>query len=132
LLSGEAGIGKSRLTTAFVGLLAGEPHIRLRYSCSPQHTDSALYPIIGQMERAAGLARDDSSQAKLEKLDRVLKQTSTSAQDAAHPCRDAVAAERWTLSRGRAHPAAAPAKNAGSTRLASRSPGPLHSGADGI
>src|SRR5262249_39502335 len=44
LLSGEAGIGKSRLTTAFVGLLAGEPHIRLRYSCSPQHTDSALYP----------------------------------------------------------------------------------------
>src|SRR6516162_9155325 len=83
LLSGEAGIGKSRLTSAFVGLLAGEPHIRLRYSCSPQHTDSALYPIIGQMERAAGLARDDSSPAKLDKLDRVLKQTSTSAQDAA-------------------------------------------------
>src|SRR6266566_2785307 len=66
LLSGEAGIGKSRLTTAFVRLLAGEPHIRLRYFCSPQHTDSALYPIIGQMERAAGLARDDSSQAKLD------------------------------------------------------------------
>jgi predicted ATPase len=75
--------GKSRLTTAFVGLLAGEPHIRLRYFCSPQHTDSALYAIISQMERAAGLARDDSSQAKLDKLDRVLKQTSTSAQDAA-------------------------------------------------
>jgi class 3 adenylate cyclase len=52
LLSGEAGIGKSRLATAFVGLLAGEPHIRLRYFCSPQHTDSALYPIIGQIERA--------------------------------------------------------------------------------
>src|SRR5262245_56568666 len=83
LLSGEAGIGKSRLTTAFVKLLAGEPHIRLRYFCSPQHTDSALYPIIGQMERAAGLARDDTSQAKLDKVDRVLKQTSTSAQDAA-------------------------------------------------
>ena len=49
LLSGEAGIGKSRLTTAFVELLAGEPHMRLRYFCSPQHTDSALYPIIGQM-----------------------------------------------------------------------------------
>ena len=49
LLSGEAGIGKSRLTTAFVELLADERHIRLRYSCSPQHTDSALYPIIGQM-----------------------------------------------------------------------------------
>ena len=83
LLSGEAGIGKSRLTTALVELLAGERHVRLRYFCSPQHTDSALYPIIGQMERAAGLARDDTPQAKLDKLDAVLKQTSTSAQDAA-------------------------------------------------
>jgi class 3 adenylate cyclase/predicted ATPase len=83
LLSGEAGIGKSRLTTAFVELLADERHIRLRYFSSPQHTDSALYPIIGQMERAAGLARDDTSQAKLDKVDRLLKQTSTSAQDAA-------------------------------------------------
>src|SRR5947209_99171 len=83
LLSGEAGIGKSRLATAFVELLAGEPHIRLRYFCSPQHTDSALYPIIGQIERAAGLAREDTSQAKLDKLDGLLKQTSTSARDAA-------------------------------------------------
>src|SRR6266516_4888026 len=79
LLTGEAGIGKSRLATAFVGLLAGEPHIRLRYSCSPQHTDSALYPIIGQMERAAGLTHDDTPKAKLDKLDGLLKQTSTSA-----------------------------------------------------
>ena len=55
LLSGEAGIGKSRLTAALLEHLAGEPHTRLRYFCSPQHTDSALYPIIGQMERAAGL-----------------------------------------------------------------------------
>src|SRR6185312_7079064 len=83
LLSGEAGIGKSRLTSAFVGLLAEEPHIRLRHSCSPQHTDSALYPFIGQIERAAGLAREDTSRAKLDKLDGLLKQTSTSAQDAA-------------------------------------------------
>jgi Adenylate and Guanylate cyclase catalytic domain/AAA ATPase domain len=55
LLSGEAGIGKSRLTATLLDRLAGEPHTRLRYFCSPQHTDSALYPIIGQMERAAGL-----------------------------------------------------------------------------
>jgi class 3 adenylate cyclase/predicted ATPase len=82
LLSGEAGIGKSRLTTAFVGSLAGERHMRLRHFCSPQHTDSALYPIIGQMERAAGLARDDTSGAKLDKLEMLLKQTSTSPQDA--------------------------------------------------
>ena len=53
LLSGEAGIGKSRLTAALMERLSGEPHTRLRYFCSPQHTDSALYPIIGQMERAA-------------------------------------------------------------------------------
>jgi hypothetical protein len=83
LLSGEAGIGKSRLTAALLEKLAGEPHTRLRYFCSPQHTDSALYPIIGQMERAAGLAHDDSPQARLDKLDAVLAQTSTSKQDSA-------------------------------------------------
>ena len=83
LLSGEAGIGKSRLTAALLEQLATEPHTRLRYFCSPQHTDSALYPIIGQMERAAGFAHDDTAQAKLDKLDAVLAQTSTSKQDAA-------------------------------------------------
>jgi predicted ATPase len=49
LLSGEPGIGKSRLTAALLERIAAEPHTRLRYFCSPQHTDSALYPIIGQM-----------------------------------------------------------------------------------
>jgi class 3 adenylate cyclase/predicted ATPase len=83
LLSGEAGIGKSRLTAALLERLATEPHTRLRYFCSPQHTDSALYPVIGQMERAAGFAHDDTPQAKLGKLDALLAQTSTSAQDAA-------------------------------------------------
>ena len=83
LLSGEAGIGKSRLTAALLERLSSEPYTRLRYFCSPQHTDSALYPIIGQMERGAGLARDDTSQAKLDKLDTLLTQTATSAQDAA-------------------------------------------------
>ncbi len=53
LLSGEPGIGKSRLTAALLERLAAEPHTRLRYFCSPQHTDSAFYPIINQMERAA-------------------------------------------------------------------------------
>ena len=81
LLSGEAGIGKSRLTAALMERLEGEPHTRLRYFCSPQHTDSALYPIIGQMERAAGLAHGDTAQVKLDKLDALLAQTSTSAQD---------------------------------------------------
>jgi class 3 adenylate cyclase/predicted ATPase len=83
LLSGEAGIGKSRLTAALLERLASEPHTRLRYFCSPQHTDSAFYPIISQMERAAGLAHDDTTQAKLDKLDAVLAQTSIPIQDAA-------------------------------------------------
>ena len=83
LLTGEAGIGKSRLAVALVERLAGEPHTRLRYFCSPQHTNSALYPIIGQIEHAAGLAHDDTPQAKLDKLNAVLEQTSTSIEDAA-------------------------------------------------
>jgi predicted ATPase len=77
LLSGEPGIGKSRLTAALLERLASEPHTRLRYFCSPQHTDSAFYPIISKTERAAGLAHNDTSQAKLGKLDAVLAQTST-------------------------------------------------------
>jgi predicted ATPase len=83
LLSGEAGIGKSRLTAALLERLATEAHTRLRNFCSPQHTDSVFYPIIGQMVRAAGLARDDKPQAKLDKLDAMLAQSSTSTQDAA-------------------------------------------------
>ena len=83
LLSGEAGIGKSRLTAALLESLATEPHTRLRYFCSPQHTDSAFYPIIGQLERAARLARDDTPQATLDKFDTLLAQSSTSPQDAA-------------------------------------------------
>jgi class 3 adenylate cyclase/predicted ATPase len=83
LLSGEAGIGKSRLTAAFLDSVANEPHTRLRYFCSPQHVDSAFYPIIGQMQRAAGLTHDETPQARLDKLDAVLAQTSTSTQDAA-------------------------------------------------
>jgi class 3 adenylate cyclase/predicted ATPase len=83
LLSGEPGIGKSRLTAALLERLASEPNTRLRYFCSPQHTDSAFYPIISQTERAAGMAHDDTTQAKLDKLDAVLAQTSTPSQDAA-------------------------------------------------
>ena len=83
LLSGEAGIGKSRLTAALLERLAGEPHTRLRYFCSPQHTDSAFYPIISHLERAAGLRHDDTAQVKLDKLDAMLAQSFTPPQDAA-------------------------------------------------
>jgi hypothetical protein len=83
LLSGEPGIGKSRLTAALLERLAADPHTRLRYFCSPQHTDSALYPIIGQMERAAGFAHDHTAEEKLDKLDTLLAQSSTPRQDVA-------------------------------------------------
>ena len=99
LLSGEAGIGKSRLTAALLERLSGEAHTRLRYFCSPQHTDSAFYPIIGQMERAARLAHADKPQAKLDKLDAALAQISTSPQDAA------LFAEMLSLANDGRHPA---------------------------
>jgi class 3 adenylate cyclase len=83
LLSGEPGIGKSRLTAALLERLAAEPHTRLRYFCSPQRTDSAFFPIISQMERAAGFAHDDTVQAKLDKLDALMAQSQTSPQDIA-------------------------------------------------
>jgi class 3 adenylate cyclase/predicted ATPase len=82
LLSGEPGIGKSRLTAALLERLADEPHTRLRYFCSPQYTDSALYPISSQMERAAGFTHDDNTQAKLDKLDTLLAKSFTPPQEA--------------------------------------------------
>jgi len=68
LISGEPGIGKSRLTAALSEHIGSKPHTRLRYFCSPHHQDSALYPVIVQLERAAGFARDDGPEAKLDKL----------------------------------------------------------------
>jgi len=83
LISGEAGIGKSRLTAALLERLGRQSYTRLCYFCSPQHTDSAFYPIVGQMERAAGLERGDTPRAKLDKLDALLARAPTPAQDAA-------------------------------------------------
>jgi predicted ATPase/class 3 adenylate cyclase len=82
LLSGEAGIGKSRLGTALLERIAGEPHLRLRYFCSPHHTDSTLHPIIGQLERAARFERNDSPAVKLDKLQTLLAYGEPSADDA--------------------------------------------------
>ena len=81
LLSGESGIGKSRLTAALMERIAAEPHTRLRYFCSPQHTDSTLHPIISQMERASGFTHKDTAQAKLDKLDALLALSSTKRND---------------------------------------------------
>jgi predicted ATPase/class 3 adenylate cyclase len=68
LVSGEPGIGKSRLSAALSERIESEPHTRLRYFCSPHHQDSALYPFITQLERAAGFARDDTTEHKVGKF----------------------------------------------------------------
>src|SRR6516164_8085509 len=83
LVSGEAGLGKSRLTAAFEERLHAEPHLCLRYFCSPYHLDSALFPIIDQLGRAAGFARDDPPAAKLEKLEALLARTAPPDEDVA-------------------------------------------------
>jgi predicted ATPase len=83
LLSGEAGIGKSHLTVAFTERLKGERFLRIRCFCSPQHTNSALYPIIDHVERSAGFSRDDALQTKLDKLDALLRHSWSSAEDSA-------------------------------------------------
>ena len=80
LISGEPGIGKSRLTVALSERIGKEPHTRLRHFCSPHYQDSALYPFIVQLERAAEFARDDTSEAKLSKL-RALLAPSTRDED---------------------------------------------------
>jgi class 3 adenylate cyclase/predicted ATPase len=72
LVSGEPGIGKSRITAALAERLQAEPHLRLRYFCSPYHQASALFPFIDQLGRASGFARDDPPAAKLEKLEALL------------------------------------------------------------
>ena len=66
LISGEPGIGKSRLTEAIHERLGAEPHTRMRFFCSPHHQNSALYPAIAQLERAAGLRREDTAEQRLD------------------------------------------------------------------
>ena len=69
VLTGEPGIGKSHIALALEERLQSEPHIALRYFCSAHHTNSALFPFIGQLERAARFERSDSVTEKLSKLD---------------------------------------------------------------
>jgi len=83
LVSGEPGLGKSRIPAALAERLHAEPYIRLRYFCSPYHQDSALYPFIDQLGRAAGFARDDPPAAKLEKLEAVLARAAPPDEDVA-------------------------------------------------
>jgi class 3 adenylate cyclase/tetratricopeptide (TPR) repeat protein len=83
LASGEAGVGKSRITAAFEERLHAEPHLCLRYFCSPYHQDSALFPFIDQLSRAAGFTRDDPPASKLEKLEALLARAAPPDEDVA-------------------------------------------------
>jgi AAA ATPase domain/Adenylate and Guanylate cyclase catalytic domain len=83
LISGEPGIGKSRITAALEERLHAEPHLRLRYFCSPYHQDSALFPFIDQLGRASEFARDDTAVVKLEKLEALLALAAPPQEDVA-------------------------------------------------
>ncbi len=83
LISAEPGVGKSRLAEALAERIAAEPHTRLRYFCSPHHQDSALYPVIAQMERVAGFAHADAPAARLAKLQALLAVTTPPEEDVA-------------------------------------------------
>jgi class 3 adenylate cyclase/predicted ATPase len=83
LISGEPGIGKSRITAALEERLHPEPHLRLRYFCSSYHQDSALFPFIDQLGRASGFARDDPPAAKQEKLEALLAPAALPDEDVA-------------------------------------------------
>jgi class 3 adenylate cyclase/predicted ATPase len=83
LLSGEPGIGKSRVVTELAEHLNAEPHFRLRYFCSPYHQNSALFPFIEQLSDAAGFVRNDSSVARIEKLESLMARTTPPDEDVA-------------------------------------------------
>ena len=83
LISSEAGVGKSRIAEALAEHVAGEPHIRLPYFCSPHHQDSAPYPVIVQMERAASFVHGDAPGEKLAKLQASLAAAAPTTEDVA-------------------------------------------------
>jgi hypothetical protein len=83
LISGEPGIGKSRITVELERRLHAEPHIRLRYFCSPYHQDSALFPFVDQLGRASGFVPDDPPAARLEKLEALLARAAPPDEDVA-------------------------------------------------
>jgi class 3 adenylate cyclase/predicted ATPase len=83
LLSGEAGIGKSRIAEALIDALRAEPHFLLRYQCSPYHIDSTLYPAIQQITHTAGIVPGDSLGVRLDRLEALLAKATDKIAEAA-------------------------------------------------
>jgi class 3 adenylate cyclase/predicted ATPase len=83
LVTGEPGIGKSHLVAALQDRMGGDPHLRLRWFCSPHHQDSTLYPVITQIEHASGFLRADTVAEKLLRLEALLAQSEASAEEIA-------------------------------------------------
>ena len=81
MISGEAGIGKSRLLAALENELQGEACFQVRYYCLPHHQDAPLHPVIKQLELAAGFAREEAPADRLNKLRKLLARNDTSAED---------------------------------------------------
>jgi class 3 adenylate cyclase len=131
LISGEPGIGKSRIALALAERVKTEPHLRLRHFCSPHHQDSALFPFIEQLGYAAGFARNDASAGKLEKLEALLAlaapptRTWRSSPICCH-CRPRIAAP------AEPQPAAEEGKDVGGAAPSARRSGEAEAGADGF
>ena len=123
LLSGEPGIGKSRIAESLLARLEGEPHMRLRYFCSPHHTHSALYPFIAQLERAASFEpavtpeQSSTSSRPCSSRRREMCHAMWRSSPSCWGCRRTNATRRWRSARSRsesdARSAARPARRRG-------------------
>ena len=98
VLTGEPGIGKSHITLALQELLKSDRHTRLTYFCSAHHTNSTLFPFIGQLERAARFERGEAPKSKFAKLESLL------AQSAAQPEHVALLASLLSLPENERYP----------------------------
>ncbi len=83
LISGEAGIGKSRILAALSEQIGSEPHVRVRYQCSPHHINDAFYPITSEVWRAAGFVSGEPAAARLDRLEAMIARSGLEVKDIA-------------------------------------------------
>jgi predicted ATPase len=83
LISGEAGIGKSRVLSALSERIGDEPHVRVRYQCSPHHVNDAFYPITSQIWHGARFVSGEPAAARLDKLEAMIARSGLEEKDIA-------------------------------------------------